>query len=446
MADTDRRFRNANDYAFTQGFVGGFPNFHEADHGAGVVYGTLLVRWGAAEWRDIPRAELGGASEADVPELFRRANDWSATRGFIGAIPNCHSANYGAGAVQGCLLLKPGAGEWRDVPRTVLGNPAWNSVGAFMRAANDYALANGFAAGVPTFHQADYGNGIVYGINLLSPSSVEWRDVWADVYGIFERFTYGAGITNDQRFRLQNRHTFAYERIRTCGNLNATEQADLIRAYRKRIAHSVDPDPRNNASAPVNGSSIAVNFTNLFPLGDDEIAQTLIHEMMHSAGYTHPKRRDFDPANPGAPIDTPGDGGQYYGTAPLRAEFCIAGNQSDRAPDGQSGGGAIPGLRLVSVIANPPGADIAGEYAVVGNATALPVELTGWTLRDRAGHTFTFPAFTLAANSDVSIWTKAGPGDARNLYWGRRQAVWNNNGDTATLADTTGRIISQLAF
>jgi hypothetical protein len=315
-----------------------------------------------------------------------------------------------------------------------------------MRAANDYASANGFAAGVPTFHQADYGQGVVYGINLLSSTSVEWRDVWADVYGIFEKFTYSADITDDQRFRLQNRHTFAYDRIRTCGNLDATEQANLIKAYKKRIAHSVDTDPRNNASAPVNGSSMRVNFTNLFPLGDDEIAQSLIHEMMHSAGYTHPDRRDFDPANPGAPIDTPGDGGQYYGTPPLRAEFCIAGNQSDRTSGGPGSVAPMPGLRVVSVTANPPGADIAGEYAVVGNATSLPVDLTGWTLRDRASHTFTFPSFWLAANSDVSVWTKAGPNDSRNLYWGRRQAVWNNDGDTATLADATGRIISQLAF
>lgn len=56
--------------------------------------------------------------------------------------------------------------------------------------------------------------------------------------------------------------------------------------------------------------------------------------MMHCAGFTHPTRRD-PPAgsscaapNP-AVFDCPGDNGVYYGTAPLRAEFCIAGDQSD---------------------------------------------------------------------------------------------------------------------
>jgi hypothetical protein len=47
MSD-DHRFREVNDYA-------GFPNFHEADYGKGMVYGTILLRDTEAEWRDVPR-------------------------------------------------------------------------------------------------------------------------------------------------------------------------------------------------------------------------------------------------------------------------------------------------------------------------------------------------------------------------------------------------------
>jgi hypothetical protein len=89
-----------------------------------------------------------------------------------------------------------------------------------------------------------------------------------------------------------------------------------------------------NASAAVGGSTLNVNFGVLFPQGDEEIAQTLIHEMMHCAGFSHPVRRDPPPGsscaapNP-ALFDCPNDNGVYYGTAPLRAEFCIAGDQSD---------------------------------------------------------------------------------------------------------------------
>ncbi|MBW7897982.1 hypothetical protein B188_08760 [Candidatus Brocadiaceae bacterium B188] len=58
MAD-DRRFREVNDYAECHGFFSGFPNFHEADYGSGVVYGTILLRDTEAEWRDVPRTEYG---------------------------------------------------------------------------------------------------------------------------------------------------------------------------------------------------------------------------------------------------------------------------------------------------------------------------------------------------------------------------------------------------
>jgi hypothetical protein len=34
-------------------FVGGFPNMFHADHGRGVVCGTILLRDNTAEWRDV---------------------------------------------------------------------------------------------------------------------------------------------------------------------------------------------------------------------------------------------------------------------------------------------------------------------------------------------------------------------------------------------------------
>ncbi|KAJ9647322.1 hypothetical protein H2199_002309 [Coniosporium tulheliwenetii] len=142
--------------------------------------------------------------------------------------------------------------------------------------------------------------------------------------GLFRNFTF-TGIDPTQKATLFERHSWAYYRAGICGNLSQPEKDRVRQAYRKPIVHSVATDPNINASAFINGQSIAINFTNLFPLGDDEIAQTLLHEMMHCAGYTHPRR--IDP--PAANADVPYDGGKYYGTPPLRAELCIAGEQSD---------------------------------------------------------------------------------------------------------------------
>jgi hypothetical protein len=149
---------------------------------------------------------------------------------------------------------------------------------------------------------------------------------WYDS-GLLSNFTFDSGITPSQKATLLERHTWAYYRAGLCSNISAEEKGRVRRAYRKPISHSVSTDPAVNASAFVGGQSLSVNFTNLFPLGDNEIAQTLLHEMMHCAGYTHPVR--IDPPAPDA--DVPFDGGKYYGTPPLRAELCIAGQQSDSA-------------------------------------------------------------------------------------------------------------------
>jgi hypothetical protein len=147
-------------------------------------------------------------------------------------------------------------------------------------------------------------------------------------------FTFADDIATANRNRLLDRHRFAAAQIGGCGNLSQAERDALFGAYRRPIHHTTLNEPGVNASAVVGGSTLNVNFGVLFPQGEVEISQTLIHEMMHCAGFSHPVRRD-PPAgsscaapNP-AVFDCPNDRGQYYGTPPLRAEFCIAGNQSD---------------------------------------------------------------------------------------------------------------------
>jgi len=181
----DRRFREVQRYADVYGFFAGFPNFHEADYGDGVVYGTILLRDTEAEWRDALRSDLGDPHIDDVPALFRAVDAYAAQHGYPAAFPNCEQADHGQGVVYGTILMKPGTTEWRDVLRSELGDPDINDVPAMMRAANDYSAREGFAAGFPTFNQADHGAGVVYGIVLLKPGVSTWRDVPADLLGMY---------------------------------------------------------------------------------------------------------------------------------------------------------------------------------------------------------------------------------------------------------------------
>lgn len=113
-------------------------------------------------------------------------------------------------------------------------------------------------------------------------------------------------------------------------------------------------------------------------------------------------------------------------------------------------GGASPGaagavgIRL-RVHADAPGDDHRnpnGEYAVVESMTSEDRAIGGWMLCDRANHCFTFPAgAVLAAGERLFVHTGSGNADDTRYYMGRRRAVWNNGGDTATLYDGTGAVV-----
>ena len=108
---------------------------------------------------------------------------------------------------------------------------------------------------------------------------------------------------------------------------------------------------------------------------------------------------------------------------------------------------AAAGARITTVMYNPEGVDQAGEYVRIENNSGAPLDMTGWTLQDRADqHVFTFPAFVLASGAAVMLWTRAGTNDAENLFWGSRGAIWNNAGDTAILRDASGNVVSRFSY
>jgi hypothetical protein len=95
-------------------------------------------------------------------------------------------------------------------------------------------------------------------------------------------------------------------------------------------------------------------------------------------------------------------------------------------------------LRL-EIVADPAGTDVQREHVLLHSDSA--VDIGGWTLRDaaRRPHVYTFPvACRVGAGGTLRLWSGRGKDDAGNVYWGRRQAVWNNTGDIAVLRDPDG--------
>jgi hypothetical protein len=178
-----RRFTAANDYAASRGFTGAYPNGHQADYQHGLQVGTILLRSDAVEWRDLPAADIGDPPVDDVWARFSRTNDWAVANGFAGGFPNFHEADYGAGTVYGTLLIRLDRAEWRDVPAADIGDPQIDDVAGRFAAINDYAVNNGFISGYPNGHTAIYDGNRVYGAFLLRGDIAEWRDLGGPIYG-----------------------------------------------------------------------------------------------------------------------------------------------------------------------------------------------------------------------------------------------------------------------
>ena len=102
------------------------------------------------------------------------------------------------------------------------------------------------------------------------------------------------------------------------------------------------------------------------------------------------------------------------------------------------------------VFADAPGNDhqnANGEYAVLESWTSQTIDLGGWTLCDAARHCFRFPAgAVLRVGGQIVVYTGHGISDPRSFYMNSGQAVWNNDGDTATLYDAGGTPVLRYVY
>jgi LysM repeat protein len=83
--------------------------------------------------------------------------------------------------------------------------------------------------------------------------------------------------------------------------------------------------------------------------------------------------------------------------------------------------------------------DVANEVVQLVNQGAF-VRLSGWTLSDEDGNTYTFPDFSLWGGGAINVHSAAGSNTTTDLYWGQAGAVWEP-GELATLRDADGNVI-----
>ena len=106
-------------------------------------------------------------------------------------------------------------------------------------------------------------------------------------------------------------------------------------------------------------------------------------------------------------------------------------------------------LRVVETNADAAGDDnenLGDEYVVFENTGTVPLDLSGWTVTDEAGHRYTFGGFTLGPGERVTLHTGRGSDTRTAVYWGRSSAVWNNGGDTVTVRDADGETVAERSY
>jgi hypothetical protein len=107
----------------------------------------------------------------------------------------------------------------------------------------------------------------------------------------------------------------------------------------------------------------------------------------------------------------------------------------------------IPSLEIKTVYGSP-GSGITEECVLITNTAGYAVDIADWRLHDAADftHAYTLPPYILQSGATVSIWTKAGVNDEKNLYWGLKHAVWNNTGDTTVMTDVRDREVARYTY
>lgn len=106
-----------------------------------------------------------------------------------------------------------------------------------------------------------------------------------------------------------------------------------------------------------------------------------------------------------------------------------------------------PKVEISRVQADSPGRDnrtnrsLNAEWIEITNNTRHGINLDGWTLKDEDGHRYRFNDVRLAGRSTIRIHTGEGRDTRTDLFQDRRNYIWDNHSDTATLRDDRGRTV-----
>jgi hypothetical protein len=109
-------------------------------------------------------------------------------------------------------------------------------------------------------------------------------------------------------------------------------------------------------------------------------------------------------------------------------------------------------IKITKIYFDSPGSDtgsnssLNAEWITLKNTGSTGKYLTGWTIRDPAGHVYRFGTYKLRASRTVTVHTGSGSNTAGHRYWGSDWYIWNNDGDNARLKNKAGTLIDRCSY
>jgi len=94
---------------------------------------------------------------------------------------------------------------------------------------------------------------------------------------------------------------------------------------------------------------------------------------------------------------------------------------------------ARSGVHISALLPNPEGQDEGNEWVQLKNESSAEVNLIGWKLRDKAGHTVVLTG-SIPSGAELKIRLRAG------------QMPLNNNGDEIELLDAASSIVDKVRY
>jgi hypothetical protein len=86
------------------------------------------------------------------------------------------------------------------------------------------------------------------------------------------------------------------------------------------------------------------------------------------------------------------------------------------------------------------------EYVEIRNNAIKPMQLEGYTLRDGADNVYTFPYFVILPGQVCRVYTNELHPEWCGFSFGSASAIWDNDGDCATLHDSTDELADEYCY